>query len=95
MEPSMKSGTILVISKLRYGLKLPYQRKYLIRWAKPSKGEVVVFYTPAGALAVKRCAAITGNNTFFAEGDNGLASYDSRSYGQVPIDSIIGKVLGY
>jgi type IV secretory pathway protease TraF len=54
---------------------------------------VVVFYTPLGELAVKRCGEIRGN-FFIALGDNGPQSYDSRVYGPVPADNIIGKVLG-
>ena len=94
MEPSINSGTVLIVSRLRYGLQIPLKQGYIIRWAQPKAGEVVVFYTPTGELAVKRCTLIEGKN-FFAEGDNGLASYDSRAYGFVPIKNIIGKVLGY
>ncbi|MCL2442574.1 MAG: signal peptidase I [Treponema sp.] len=94
MEPTIQNGAVLIISRLRYGIRLPWQQKYLIRWALPKTGEVVVFYTPAGELAVKRCLLID-DQSFFAEGDNSLTSYDSRSYGPVSIDNIIGKVLGY
>ena len=95
MEPVIKSGAVLVINRLQYGLRFPGQRGYLVRWALPKAGEVVVFYTPQGELAVKRCAALTGGGDFLAEGDNSLQSYDSRSYGPVSGDSTIGKVLGY
>ena len=95
MEPAIKNGTILIVSRLRYGLRLPWKQEYLVRWGQPKTGEVVVFYTPSGELAVKRCIALTEYGGFIAEGDNGLASYDSRSYGPVPADNIIGKVLGY
>ena len=94
MEPVIKSGSVLVISRLRYGFKLPWMRQYLIRWALPKEGEVLLFYAPAGDKVIKRCVEISGNNNFFAEGDNSLASYDSRSYGPVHVDNIIGKVLG-
>jgi len=94
MEPSIKSGKVLIINRLRYGLRLPWMQRYLIRWSNPKTGEVVIFYTPSGELAVKRCVE-TDKTGFFAEGDNQNVSYDSRSYGFVPIDNIIGKVLGY
>ncbi|HCC37574.1 MAG TPA: S26 family signal peptidase [Treponema sp.] len=94
MEPAIKSGTILVVNRLQYGLRFPGQKNYLIRWAAPKTGEVVVFYTPAGELAVKRCEEISGEEAFFAIGDNSLQSYDSRSYGMIPADNTIGKVLG-
>ena len=95
MEPAIKSGAVLVVSRLRYGLRLPWRQKYLVRWAKPKEREVVVFYTPSGELAVKRCSEPIDGGVFFAEGDNRTDSYDSRSYGPVPVDNIIGKVLGY
>jgi len=104
MEPAIRSGSVLVVNRLRYGLRLPLinnknnnKNEYLIRWAAPKTGEVLVFYTPEGEKAVKRCAEIYGGNAgmnFYAYGDNSLASYDSRSYGPVPVDNIIGKVLG-
>ena len=94
MEPSIKNGRILIISRLRYGLRLPWMQGYLVRWANPKAGEVVVFYTPSGELAVKRCIALDEWG-FVAQGDNVNVSYDSRSYGSVPVDNIIGKVLGY
>jgi signal peptidase I len=94
MEPAINDGAILVISRISYGLQLPSNR-YLFRWAEPKVGEIVVFYTPSGELAVKRCTVTGKDGLFFAEGDNRLASYDSRSYGHVPAEKIIGKVLGY
>jgi len=95
MEPAIKNGAVLIISRLTYGIRLPWRQEYLIRWARPKQGEVVIFYTPMGELAVKRCMALTDGGGFFAEGDNDLASYDSRAYGSVSVDNIIGKVLGY
>jgi signal peptidase I len=95
MEPAIKDGTVLVISRLRYGLRLPLKQGYLVQWSKPKVGEVLIFYTPAGELAVKRCTALNEWGGFYAEGDNKNASYDSRAYGPVPVENIIGKVLGY
>jgi signal peptidase I len=95
MEPAIMDGKVLVISRLRYGLRLPLSRGYLVRWAKPKAGEVLIFYTPAGEIAVKRCIMLNEWGGFYAEGDNKNVSYDSRSYGPVPVENIIGKVLGY
>ena len=95
MEPAIKSGAVMIVSRLRYGLRLPWRQNYSIRWAYPKTGEVVVFFTPSGELAVKRCIALIESYEFIAEGDNSLLSYDSRSYGPVSVDNIIGKVLWY
>jgi signal peptidase I len=94
MEPAIPDGTVLVINRLQYGLRFPGQRGFLIRWSAPKPGEVVVFYAPSGQVAVKRCEEITEKGGFIARGDNSLQSFDSRSYGPVPADHIIGKVLG-
>jgi signal peptidase I len=93
MQPAVKPGTVLFVLKTAYGFRLPGAGKYLLRWAVPQTGDVVVFYTPLGEIAVKRCGEVSGDD-FFALGDNSLQSYDSRSYGPVPSDNIIGKVLG-
>lgn len=94
MVPAIKNGSILVVSRLAYGLRSPWAPRYILRWSVPETGDVVVFYTPLGDIAVKRCAEIRGTGDFIALGDNSVDSYDSRSYGPVPADNIIGKVLG-
>jgi signal peptidase I len=96
MEPVITDRSVVFISRIRYGVRLPFfhNRQYLIQWSLPSAGEIIVFFTPEGKPAVKRCISIDGQY-FFAEGDNSLVSYDSRAYGPVHVDNIIGKVLGY
>jgi signal peptidase I len=93
MEPAIRSGTVLVVNRLQYGLRLP-GRGYLVRWSEPKEGDVVIFYAPPGNIAVKRCGVLSKKGEFTARGDNSLQSYDSRSYGPVPSDNTIGKVLG-
>ncbi|MDR2796951.1 MAG: signal peptidase I [Treponema sp.] len=93
MVPAIKPGSILVVNKLAYGLRLPWSKGYLLWWAMPKPGDVVVFYTPCREIAVKRCAELTENHTFMALGDNSLQSYDSRAYGPIPLSNILGKVL--
>ena len=94
MMPTIKPGKVLLVSKLNYGLRLPGTGTYLLRWASPKKNDVVVFITPFGEIAVKRCGEVFPDNNFYALGDNGPQSYDSRSYGPVPMDNVVGKVLG-
>jgi len=94
MEPAIRSGSVLVINRMQYGIRFPGQQGYLIRWASPKQGEVVVFYAPSGSIAVKRCSSHDQSGVFMAQGDNSHRSYDSRSYGPVSADATIGKVLG-
>ena len=94
MDPAIKPGTVVLVCRIFYGIKLPFSKNYLISWGRgPGEGDIVVFYTPMGEIAVKRLnEAFT--DSFFALGDNIIESYDSRDYGPVPYENIIGKVLG-
>ena len=94
MAPAIRSGSVLLVCKVYYGIRLPGSGTYLVRWKIPRETDVVVFYTPLGEIAVKRCGEILPGNFFFALGDNSSQSYDSRNYGPVSDDNIIGKVLG-
>ncbi|MDR2700982.1 MAG: signal peptidase I [Spirochaetaceae bacterium] len=96
MLPTLKPGSLLVVNKAAYGFRLPGLGLYLVRWAMPQPGDVVVFYTPLGEKAVKRCSYVSneGGGEFFALGDNDLESFDSRSYGLISMDHVLGRVAG-
>ncbi|MDR2807413.1 MAG: signal peptidase I [Spirochaetaceae bacterium] len=93
MYPALKSGAVVLVVKTAYGLRLPGFNTYLFHWAQPQQGEIIVFWTPDKKAAVKRCAGLSDRRNFIALGDNSSISLDSRSYGPVPIDQIIGKVI--
>jgi len=94
MEPTISSGTVLVVNRLQYGFRFPGRKDFLVRWAKPREGDVVVFFAPSGYVAVKRAGGLCEKGTFMAKGDNYPLSYDSRSFGPVSVDAVIGRVLG-
>jgi len=74
-----------------------------VRW--PRRGSVVVFREPdSGLLAIKRVAAGPGDRVRIAAGilhlgpdeawllgDNAAASVDSRRYGPVPLEALVGR----
>jgi signal peptidase I len=93
MIPAIRPGTLLLINRAAYGLRLPWAGRYVLRWKEPDAGDIVVFRTPLGQIAVKRCASVEKEGVF-ALGDNTAESLDSRSYGLVQSDSILGKVVG-
>jgi len=94
MVPAIKNGTILTVYKASYGIRLPGSSTYILQWGGPKEGDVVIFYTPAGEVAVKRCGGSLSGGFFYVFGDNSSQSYDSRNYGPIPKNHIIGKVLG-
>ena len=93
MLPTLKPGTLLVVNKAAYGFRIPGLGLYLFRWSSPQPGDLLIFYTPLGERAVKRCYAVNEEGTFFARGDNDLESFDSRSYGFIQPDHVLGKVV--
>ena len=95
MLPTLKPGSLLVVNKAAYGFRIPGLGLYLFHWSKPRPGDLLVFYTPLGERAVKRCFSVNEEGDFFVRGDNDLESFDSRSYGLVPLDHILGKVVIY
>jgi len=93
MEPTIRPGSVLVVNRLQYGLRVPGRKAHLARWGEPREGDVVVFFAPTGGVAVKRASSV-GGGTFMAKGDNSASSHDSRSFGPVSVDAVIGRVLG-
>lgn len=96
MEPTFDSGDYLIVDELSYNLR------------KPQKGEVVVFRYPLdpSKFFIKRIAGLPGEtmeinekkitlaeNEYFVLGDNASASSDSRIWGPVPENLIIGRTL--
>ena len=95
MLPTLKPGSLLVVNKAAFGFRIPGAGIYLFHWSAPKPGDLLVFYTPLGERAVKRCHSIHDDGTLFVRGDNDLESFDSRSYGLVPMDHILGKVVAH
>jgi signal peptidase I len=90
MEPTFHDGQVILVGKggLLFG---PLKR-----------GDVVVF-TREGQLLVKRVVALPYEtapdgtrvpaNHIYVVGDNLEVSEDSRTFGPIPLSSVIGKVL--
>jgi type IV secretory pathway protease TraF len=74
-----------------------------VRW--PRRGNIVVFHEPdTGVLAIKRVAAGPGDRVRIEAGvlhlapdeawllgDNSAVSIDSRRYGPVPLEALVGR----
>lgn len=94
MLPTIRPGTVVLVNRAAYGLRIPFFNTYLISWKKPEPGDIVVFPAPDGLLAVKRIQETLSDGRVSALGDNRNESYDSRQYGPIVANSIIGKVMG-
>ncbi len=81
MEPTLREGDQVVASPLPYLLR------------RPSVGDLVVLRHPfEDRFLVKRISRVEGRRVAVV-GDNLPRSTDSRAFGPVPIDRLVGKVL--
>jgi signal peptidase I len=106
MLPGLGSGDIVVIFKAAYGLRNP-SGGYLLRWGRPENGDIVAAFRPdTGKVIIKRVrtegagpvdkAIGEGKDRktiYFLLGDNKYESIDSREFGPVPMNNILGKAL--
>lgn len=82
MQPTIKDGTAVLVNRLAYLLK------------KPKIGDIVVLKRQK--YIIKRIAAINPSadgEQVFVIGDNQKESNDSRHFGWIGKDNILGKVI--
>ncbi len=92
MIPNFENGDYLIIDEISY------------QFRRPERGEVIVFRYPKdpSQFFIKRVAGLPGDkignitltdDEYFVLGDNTLASSDSRFWGPVKSNLIIGRAL--
>jgi signal peptidase I len=97
MEPSLSQGDVVVLLKAAYGLKSPGGR-YLFFWSRPRAQDIVAVRKPGdSSIVIKRVSYVLMDSTIgysvFVLGDNLYESIDSRDFGTVPMNNILGKVF--
>ena len=73
----------------------PGDRLFVFQWPAPKPGDLVVLREPGAHLtfAVKRVARLEPNGDVIVHADNPNVSRDSREFGPVPRQLIVGRVI--
>lgn len=82
MEPALRPGDWIIVDRAAYRVRLP----------RP--GHVVLALDPREPAReiVKRVIRVDLHGQAWLEGDNGAGSTDSRNYGPVPRELVLGRV---
>ena len=82
MRPTLEPGDYVLVNRWAY------------RFRPPSAGDLVVVSDPESSerFLVKRVFDAVGPTQIRLAGDNELLSRDSRAFGPVPVERIVGKV---
>ena len=92
MKPTILVGDRIFVNKLAYDLKIPFTRVRLADWSDPSRGDLVVFFSPAdGKRLVKRVVALPGERVSMV--DNHLV-VDGQRIAYEPLDPGVIDELG-
>lgn len=99
MEPTLHCARPAPLCRADTGDRVATLKYLLI---SPARGDLVAFHAPIraraacglapGAVLIKRIIRISGGR-YFLEGDNRGASCDSRVWGTVARNSLIGRVV--
>jgi nickel-type superoxide dismutase maturation protease len=73
----------------------PGDRLFVFQWPRPKPGDLVVLEEPDRQLTfvVKRVASLEPNGDVIVRADNPNVSRDSREFGPVPPQLIVGRVI--
>ncbi len=82
MEPTFRAGDYVLVNRWAYRVR------------KPSEGDVVVVRDPEQPtkFIVKRVSSVAEADAYFLVGDNAESSRDSRHFGAIRKERIVGKV---
>jgi signal peptidase I len=108
MAPTLVAGDQVLVDKLVFGAPLPLVGVRLPALRTPRVGDVLLFRHPDAPhdLYVKRCAGVAGDEVtlsvaevdvpegmLFVLGDNRSDSSDSREWGFLPVELVVGRVI--
>ncbi len=70
MVPTLLVGDHIFVNKFIYGLRIPWTKKWLVHFAEPKRGDVIVFIYPQDEKLdfIKRVVGLPGDHVRFHDG---------------------------
>jgi signal peptidase I len=70
MLPSLLIHDHIFVNKLVYGVRVPFSEQWLVKFAEPKRGEVIVFKYPEdkSVFFIKRIVGVPGDKVFYENG---------------------------
>ena len=88
MKPTILEGDRVVVNKIAYDLKIPFTDWQLQKWADPTHGEIVTFYSPRDEkLLIKRVIGTPGD-TIAMRNNQLFINSEPASYSQLDMEII-------
>ena len=83
MIPNLLIHDHILVKKFAYGLRVPFADKWLVRWANPERGQVVVFKYPENpdVYYIKRLIGLPGDEVIVK---NGRISVNGEAWALTP-----------
>ena len=81
MEPSVSTGTVVLVLRCAYGIRSPFGSGYIVHWKDPSPGEVVLV-EPAGQSRRRRVKRVFETGPAFL---NTVAGVLYGRAGEIPL----------
>ncbi|TNE33607.1 S26 family signal peptidase [bacterium] len=85
MEPTIKKGELVFVSKLAYNI-------FGIEYNSPKPKQIIAF-NREGELLIKRISHINSYGELYVLGDNTNNSEDSRVFGYIKPKQVTGKII--
>jgi signal peptidase I len=69
LTPTLLPGDRVLVNRLSYGVRLPFQSGWLLEWGSPRRGDVIVLASPLdGKRLVKRVVGLPGDRLEVRDG---------------------------
>ena len=83
MRPTLLPGDYVLVNRWAYAFRAP------------GPGDIIVFRHPRrdGMFLIKRIASVDGAGRIVVSGDNAAWSEDSRTFGPVGREALVGRVI--